>query len=250
MIDVKDKYKGLIEPLLELPGMIEVIETIKAGKNVKVINMVDACKAHFSYSVSCYENAPIVVVTYDELSTKQIAEDMEALKGKDKVLVYPARDILFYNADVHSMDITAARLRVLNALIKEEDVVIILPVEALLNPLSPKETWRSYLREVRVGETLNISQFEARMVQMGYERVGRVEGIGQFAVRGGIIDFYGPTQDEPYRIELWDDEIDSIRSFNVHTQRSIHKVESISIMPNQEIIFPLEIIQKAVPQIK
>lgn len=250
MIDVKYKHKGLVEPLLELSGMMEMLEVIKAGKNAKVINMVDACKAHFSYSVGYYENAPIVVVTYDELSTKQIAEDMEALKGKDKVLIYPARDILFYNADVHSMDITAARLRVIDALIKEEDVVIILPVEALLNPLSPKETWSSYVREIKVGETLNISQFEARMVQMGYERVGRVEGMGQFAIRGGIIDFYGATQDEPYRIELWDDEIDSIRSFNVQTQRSINKVECVSIMPNQEIIFPLEIIQKVVPKIK
>ena len=250
MIDVKNQHKGLIEPLLELPGMMEVIETIKGGKNAKVIHMVDACKAHFSYSVSCYEDAPIVVVTYDELSMKQIAEDMEALKGKDKVLVYPARDILFYNADVHSMDITAARLKVLNALIKEEDVVVILPIEALLNPLSPKETWQSYAQEIRVGETLNMQQFEARMVQMGYERVGRVEAIGQFAVRGGIIDFYGPTQDEPYRIELWDDEIDSIRSFNLSTQRSTHKVECVSVMPNQEIIFPLEVIQKAVPKIK
>ncbi|MBU3804952.1 MAG: transcription-repair coupling factor, partial [Candidatus Cellulosilyticum pullistercoris] len=250
MIDVKYKHKGLVEPLLELSGMTEMLEVIKVGKNAKVINMVDACKAHFSYSVGYYENAPIVVVTYDELSTKQIAEDMEALKGKDKVLIYPARDILFYNADVHSMDITAARLRVIDALIKEEDVVIILPVEALLNPLSPKETWSSYVREIKVGETLNISQFEARMVQMGYERVGRVEGMGQFAIRGGIIDFYGATQDEPYRIELWDDEIDSIRSFNVQTQRSINKVECVSIMPNQEIIFPLEIIQKVVPKIK
>ena len=250
MIDVKNKYKGLIGPLLELPGMTELTEMIKAGKNVKVINMVDACKAHFSYSVSCYENAPIVVVTYNELSTKQIAEDMEALKGKDKVLIYPARDILFYNADVHSMDITAARLRVIDALIKQEDAVIILPIESLLNPISPKETWHSYVREIKVGESLNISQFEARMIQMGYERVGRVEGMGQFAIRGGIIDFYGSTQDEPYRIELWDDEIDSIRSFNVQTQRSINKIESLSIMPNQEIIFPLEIIQKAVPQIK
>ncbi len=249
MISVKEQYKGLIAPLLALPGMAELIESIQLGKNVKVINMVDACKAHFVYSVGAYTHAPIVVLTYDELSTKQMAEDMEALKGKDKVLIYPARDILFYNADVHSMDITSARLKVIDALINKKDVVIILPVEALLNPLSPKATWESYVKELHVGETLNVTQFEAQMIQMGYERVGRVEGMGQFAVRGGIIDIYEATGEEPYRIELWDDEIDSIRTFNVQTQRSINKIQSICIMPNQEIIFGLEVIQKAIPNI-
>ena len=246
---MKEQYKGLIAPLLALPGMAELIESIQLGKNVKVINMVDACKAHFVYSVGAYTHAPIVVLTYDELSTKQMAEDMEALKGKDKVLIYPARDILFYNADVHSMDITSARLKVIDALINKKDVVIILPVEALLNPLSPKATWESYVKELHVGETLNVTQFEAQMIQMGYERVGRVEGMGQFAVRGGIIDIYEATGEEPYRIELWDDEIDSIRTFNVQTQRSINKIQSICIMPNQEIIFGLEVIQKAISNI-
>lgn len=246
---MKEQYKGLIAPLLALPGMAELIESIQLGKNVKVINMVDACKAHFVYSVGAYTHAPIVVLTYDELSTKQMAEDMEALKGKDKVLIYPARDILFYNADVHSMDITSARLKVIDALINKKDVVIILPVEALLNPLSPKATWESYVKELHVGETLNVTQFEAQMIQMGYERVGRVEGMGQFAVRGGIIDIYEATGEEPYRIELWDDEIDSIRTFNVQTQRSINKIQSICIMPNQEIIFGLEVIQKATSNI-
>lgn len=246
---MKEQYKGLIAPLLALPGMAELIESVQLGKNVKVIDMVDACKAHFVYSVGAYTHAPIVILTYDELSTKQMAEDMEALKGKDKVLIYPARDILFYNADVHSMDITSARLKVIDALINKKDVVIILPVEALLNPLSPKATWESYVKELRVGETLNVTQFEAQMIQMGYERVGRVEGMGQFAVRGGIIDIYEATGEEPHRIELWDDEIDSIRTFNVQTQRSINKINSICIMPNQEIIFGLEVIQKATPNI-
>lgn len=248
---MKYRYQGLIEPIQQLPGMPELLNNLTQGKNVKVINMVDACKAHFAYGMSALAKKPMVIITYDELSTKQIAEDLEALKGKDKVWVYPARDILFYNADVHSMDIASARLKVIDALVRgDEEQIVIIPVEALLNPISPKETWQSYEKILHVGDVIKVTQLEKRFVQMGYERVSRVEAVGQFAIRGGIIDLYGPTNEEPYRIELWDDEIDSIRSFNIQTQRSVNKVDSICILPNQEIIFPLEMIQKAVPAIK
>lgn len=252
------KYKGLVEPLRELSGMKEMISQLEVksvnafGNNVgiKVTNMVDACKGHFIYGVSEFVNLPSVIITYDEVSTKRIFEDMEALKGKGKVYTYPSRDILFYNADVHSMDITSARIRVIEALNNEEDITLIIPVQALLNPLSPKATWQSYTTTVKVGEIINITALQNKLVQIGYERVGRVEGIGQFAVRGGIMDIYPPTMDEPYRIELWDDEVDSIRSFNVQTQRSIEKVEELLIVPNQEIVFSPSVLRDAVPAIK
>ena len=244
------RYKGLVEPLLGLPGMEEALAYIKAGKNIKVTNMVNACKGHLGYGLGQFTQAPMVFISYDELSTKQLAEDLEVLKGKESVLIYPARDILFYNADVHSMDITSQRLKVIDALVNKQDVAIIIPVEALLNPLSPRETFEAYVEQVEVGGTIALAEFESRLIQMGYERVARVEAMGQFAVRGGIIDIYGAAEAEAYRIELWGDEVDSIRSFNVQTQRSVNKVERIRIMPNQEIIFPLTLVQKAIPRIK
>lgn len=244
------KYLGLVQPLLELPGMEEALGYIKAKQSIKVINMVDACKGHFAYAMGAFNKAPLVVVTYDELSTKHLAEDLEMLMGKENVLTYPARDILFYNADVHSMDITAQRLKVMDALVNKKDVTVIIPVEALLNPLSPRETWESYEQKIKVGDVVHLEKLQKHLIQMGYERVSRVEAMGQFSIRGGIIDLFGTTEEEAYRIELWDDEVDSIRTFNVQTQRSISKVEKIRIMPNQEIIFPLEMIQEAVPRIK
>lgn len=244
------KYRGLVEPLLELPGMEEALKYLRKGKNIKITDIVNACKGHLGYSLSQFTNAPIVLITYDELSTKQLAEDLEVLKGKESVLIYPARDILFYSADVHSMDITAQRLKVMDALVNQKDVTVIIPIEALLNPLSPKETFEAYMQQIEVGGSIDLSKLEARLVQMGYERVARVEAMGQFSIRGGIIDIYGAASEEAYRIELWDDEVDSIRNFNIQTQRSVNKVEKIKIMPNQEIIFPLELIQKAIPSIR
>ena len=250
MIKVKYKHRGLIQPLKQIGGMAKALEHLEYGHNVKVVNMVDACKGHFAYAIGSFTDKPIVIITPDEPSTKRITEDMIALKGKEKVYVYPARDILFYNADVHSMDITSQRIKAIEALQKEEEAIFIIPVEALLNPLTPKQTWESYTKLIQVGNTINIGRLERELVQMGYERVGRVEGMGQFAVRGGIIDIYTPIDEEPYRIELWDDEVDSIRNFNVQTQRSIHKVEVLHIVPNQEIIFHPDLLRAAIPDIR
>ncbi|MDF2594170.1 MAG: mfd [Clostridia bacterium] len=244
------RHEGLILPLKQLEGMDTLIQSILDHKNGRVINMVDSCKAHFVYAMSCFTKSPTVIISYDEISTKRLYEDMQFLKGEEHVYVYPARDILFYNADVHSMDITSARIRVIEALNTQEDIVVIIPVEALLNPLSPQATWKAYTKEVSVGSTLNIEKLQAYLLQVGYERVTKVEAMGQFAIRGGIMDIYPPIADEPYRIEFWDEEIDSIRTFNVQTQRSIAKIENFRIVPNQEVILPLEVLRQVIPEIQ
>ncbi|WP_070001080.1 transcription-repair coupling factor [Cellulosilyticum sp. I15G10I2] len=244
------KHEGLIQPLKQLKGMEQLIRALLDHKNGKVINMVDACKSHFVYGVSCFIEKTTIFITYDEASTKRLYEDMQFLKGEESVYIYPARDILFYNADVHSMDITSARIRVIEALMTQEDIVVIIPIEALLNPLSPQSVWKAHIREIKVGDTIDIEKLRAYLIQIGYERVARVEAVGQFAIRGGIIDIYTSIAGEPYRIELWDDEVDSIRGFNVQTQRSIGKIEVVRIVPNQEIIFPLDLLKQAIPEIK
>ena len=250
MISMEGKQQGLIEPLKELEGMHEVLETLKRKKNAKVVNMIDACKAHFLYAASEFLEASPVIITYDEISTKRLAEDLQSLIGEEQVYVYPSRDILFYNADVHSMDITSARIKVIEALNEKKKGAFIIPVEALLNPLSPQATWQSYTRVLKLGDCIQLDKLEAYLIETGYTRVAKVEGMGQFAIRGGIIDIYTPIDNEPYRLELWDDELDSIRAFNVQTQRSIHKMEELKIVPNQEIIFPLALLKKAIPSIR
>ena len=250
MISMEGKQQGLIEPLRELEGMHKVLEALKRKKNAKVVNMVDACKAHFLYAVSEFLETSPVIITYDEISTKRLAEDLQSLIGEEQVYVYPSRDILFYNADVHSMDITSARIKVIEALNEKKKGTFIIPVEALLNPLSPRATWQSYTKVLKVGDCIQLDKLEAYLVEIGYTRVAKVEGMGQFAIRGGIIDIYTPIDNEPYRLELWDDELDSIRAFNVQTQRSIHKIEELKVVPNQEIIFPLTLLKKAIPSIR
>lgn len=245
-----ERYQSLIQPLLELEGMKEALEQLNLGQSIQIMHLVDACKGHLVYGVSQLAHSPAVIITYDELRSEQLQSDLEALAGKDAVYVYPARDILFYNADVRSMELLSQRLKVLEALVSQKEVYIIIPVEALLNPLSPRETFMSLIQTIAVGDTLELTQLERKLIQMGYERTTRVEAMGQFAVRGGILDIFSAGDEEAYRIELWDDEVDSIRSFNVKTQRSIKKIETLRIIPNQELFIPIEMLRKAIPKIQ
>jgi transcription-repair coupling factor (superfamily II helicase) len=242
-------YKGLIEPVSKIKGFDSFIEKLKAKQSGKVIGTVDAQKAHMIYTMAYYTKQTPVIITKDEVSAKKLFEDIKLLYGEDKVYLYPERDILFYNADVHSMDITAKRMEIIEAILKDPSSLLIIPSKALLNPLSPKETWLSTRKVIQEGQTIDLEKWLKELIQMGYERVSKVEGIGQFSVRGGIIDLFIPIYTVPHRIELWDDEIDSIREFNLQTQRSIDKKKEIYITPNQEVLFTTNILEKAIPTI-
>lgn len=249
---MEDILNVLVWPLTHIKGFSDLIDHLKKSDICKIINTVNAQKPHFVYALNSFhkESENVIIITYDELSAKRFYEDMQFLVGEENVMLYPGRDILFYNADVHSMDITSERIKVIQALSTKKGKVIIASIDALLNPLSPKETFMSYTRNISEEDSINIEKLSKELVQMGYERVSKVEAMGQFAIRGGVIDIYTPIHTEPYRIELWDDEIDSIRTFNVYTQRSINRVKELCIPPNQEIIFPIELLKKAIPEIK
>lgn len=240
----------LIKPLEELEGFNKFVYDFNSTHTGKIVGTVDGCKGHLIYALTSETNRIPTIITADEVSAKKLYEDLQYLYEGREVYLYPARDILFYNADVHSTDITAERMKIIESLLQGEEAVIIIPAEALLNPLSPKETWLSYQRVLKEGQVVDLKELNKYLVEIGYERVAKVEAIGQFAIRGGIIDFFPPNVMMPYRIELWDDEIDSIRTFNASTQRSVEKVEQIIVIPNQEIIFPLSLLQKAAPDIK
>ncbi|MGL4738003.1 MAG: transcription-repair coupling factor [Cellulosilyticaceae bacterium] len=247
---MKQEPKGILEPLKAIEGFEAFVEAMRKNANGKVVGAVEASKGHLIYGFSYYANKKPLVVAHDEVSAKKIYEDLQYLYGESEVYLYPARDILFYNADVHSMDITAERMKIIEKLVKGEAKAVVVTIESLLNPLSPKETWIAYTKYLEEGQQIQIDELIKYLIDVGYERVAKVEGVGQFAIRGGIIDIFTPTAMMPHRIELFDDEIDSIRMFNIGSQRSIEKTYSLTINPNQEIIFPITLMQRAMSVIK
>lgn len=221
-------------PLMELKEFIDIRDNIKSKTlPVQVTGCIDSQKCHLIHGLGegfKYK----VIVTYNDLKAKEIYEDYR-LYDKE-VLLYPAKDIIFYSADIHGNAIVRDRLRVLSRLIENKEATIILSLDGGMDRLLPLQMVRDRILTVDINSSIKLTEFSEALVHLGYERQAQVETPGDFAVRGGIIDIFPLTEDAPYRIELWGDEIDSIRTFDVSSQRSIEQVERLVIYPAAEII--------------
>ena len=221
-------------PLMELKEFNEIRDNIRTKSlPVQVTGCIDSQKCHLMQGLAegfRYR----VIVTYNDLKAKEIYEDYR-LYDKE-VLLYPAKDIIFYSADIHGNAIVRDRLKVLRRLIEKKEATIIVTLDGGMDRLLPLQMVKERILTVNTASTLKLTQFSEDLVHLGYERQAQVESPGDFAVRGGIIDIFPLTEDAPYRIELWGDEIDSIRTFDVSSQRSIEQVEELIIYPAAEII--------------
>lgn len=231
--------KGLTEPLLELGSFQQVLNSIREKQTpVFATGVIDAAKNHLTYCLKKYTDRPVFILTYSELRAKEILEGL-AFFEKDCVY-YPAKDILFYSADVHSMEMNRQRFLVLERLLKGETPVIVSSMEALLDKYPKKDVFASFLLQMKTGDMVEISDLTRKLVVMGYERAELVESPGQFTVRGGILDIWSLTAEDAVRIEFWDDEIDSIRSMDAQSQRSVDKLEETVIFPMREMVYTEE----------
>ena len=224
--------KTFLQPLQNLAEMEELQKL--AGKNrgvIAVSGCMESQKAHLMYGLSglfpCH-----LILSEDERSAKQIYEDYR-FYDRD-VLYYPARDLLFFQADIHGNLIIRQRMQVIKALLTREEVTVVTSVDGCMDFLGSLENIKKQLIHFRNDSALDLDKLKDSLVQMGYERVGQVEMPGQFSIRGGIVDIYALTEENPWRIELWGDEIDSIRSFDAQSQRSLENLEEIVIYPAAE----------------
>lgn len=231
--------KGLTEPLLELGSFQQVLNSIKENQTpVFATGVIDAAKNHLTYCLKKYTDRPVFILTYSELRAKEILEGMTFFE-RDCVY-YPAKDILFYSADVHSMEMNRQRFFVLERLLKGETPVIVASMEALLDKYPVKDVFASFLLKLQVGDIVEIADLTRKLVVMGYERAELVESPGQFTLRGGILDIWSLTAEDAVRIEFWDDEIDSIRSMDAQSQRSVDKLDETEIFPMREMVYTEE----------
>ncbi len=175
-----------------------------------------------------------LIITYNDLRAKEIYENYRFF-DRD-VLYFPAKDLIFFQADIHSNLLEQQRIAVLKALVERKKVTVITTMAACMNHLVPFEDWKDHIMEIDSGCELDLTELKAELVKLGYERSAQVEGPGQFAIRGGILDIYPLTEENPVRIELWGEEVDSIRSFDVESQRSIENLEFVRIYPAAELI--------------
>lgn len=223
-------------PLKELAEYEEIQKkrTEKQGM-IQISGCVTSQKTHLMYALGDGFKRKIIAVS-SELKAKQIYEEYRFLDSD--VWIYPAKDLLFYQADLRGKFLIKQRMEVYQALLEQEQVTVITSFDGFMDSLLPLEEMEKRVISLEAGQELDFEKLKKDMVLLGYEREERIEGPGQFAVRGGILDIYPLTEEVPVRIEMWGDEIDSIRTFDVESQRSIENLESIRIYPATD--FPEE----------
>ncbi|GGE84690.1 transcription-repair coupling factor [Priestia taiwanensis] len=177
-----------------------------------------------------------VVVTYNLLQAQKLYEDLVSIIGEEHVWLYPVNELIASEIGVASPELKAQRLEVLNFLCTNQTGIIIVPIAGLRRFLPSKESWKESQLSLSVGEEIEVDALLHRLVEMGYERKEMVEAPGTFSIRGGIVDIYPLTEALPIRMELFDSEIDSIRSFAPEDQRSQEKLSRVDIGPAAEYI--------------
>ncbi len=240
--------KSFTEPLLELKEYADLKAELKNTKEaVQVSGCIDTQKPHFMYSL-IGEKENCLIVTFQEQKAKELYENYRFFDRQ--AVYYPAKDVLFYQSDIRGNLLTGERLAAVKAILEQDQVTVITTFDALMDRIVPLEHIKRAVLEYSLGETLNIEEAKAKLVQMGYERNYQVEAAGQFAVRGGILDIFPLTEESPCRIELWGDEIDSMRRFDVESQRSIENLEQVCIYPASEVVLFPEMVKSGLLQLE
>ena len=224
--------KAFLEPFQQLGIYEELEKRLKKNRGVLLLSgCVDSQKVHAASSL--WQGFPRrVILTYSEQKAREIYEDCRYFDRE--AVLYQAKDFLFFHADIQGNLLVQQRVRALQALLTKKEVTVITTFDGLMDRLRPLERVKEEILTIGQDSIVEIEALAKKLVRLGYERTGQVEVPGQFAVRGGIVDIFALTEEAPWRIEFWDDEVDSIRSFDAESQRSMENLEEVVIYPAAE----------------
>jgi len=226
----------LIEPLLNSKDYSDVIDNIRKGEHISLVGPSESQKAHISYAICRHLNSKGILIAYNELQARKIYEDFSYFFDKD-VILFSSKEIMLHDVEAKSYDAVYERITALNRILKGDYKFIVTSAEAIVQKLISRELFEASCLNFDQNSRIDLTFTVQKLIVIGYERVSTVEGKGQFAVRGGIIDIFPINSEIAYRIELFDDEIDFIRTFDVLSQRSVDKAESVEILPAREMLY-------------
>ncbi len=221
-------------PLNKLAEYDDIEQDLYLGRGpVQVSGLPDGAK---TYMISELRGPRWnLLVTYDEQRAGIFADDLACFIPEEQVHLYPAKDLLFYSADIRGNLISGQRIDVWRHMAEDPSGIVITTVDALMDKLEDPERFKKKSMTVTSSDRIDIEELTAKLVEYGYSREVQVEDRGQFAVRGGIIDIFPLTEEMPVRIELWDTDVDSMRTFDLTTQRSVEQLDEVHIYPAKEI---------------
>lgn len=208
-------YKGIVQNLNNTP--------------ISVAGVVESAQGQLIYALGEENNSSALIITYSDMEARKMYSDMELYS--DNVLYFPSKEYIFYNIETSGHESEHERVAVIEKLISGGRYIVVTSLDALLQYTADKEEFASLCIDFEIGKSFDLSSLAEKLIIMGYTREDSVEAPGQFAMRGGILDIFPPGSDNPYRIEFFDDETDSIREFDTYTQRSLDKVSAARVAP-------------------
>ncbi len=228
--------KPLLSALNDIPEYRSLLAAIDNGACPAAFSGLSAVhRAHFAAGIRQELGRPVVVVCADEGEAERMARDLAALSG-EAVRTLSAREFTFHNAAVVSRQYEHRRLSTLRALAAGECPLLVCTVESILQRTIPKTLLTQAAQVVRMGERHDLGELAGTLAAAGYTRCEQVEGVGQFALRGGILDFFSPAHPKPVRVEFFGDEIDAMGLFDPDTQRRIENLGAAEILPAAEVL--------------
>lgn len=230
--------KTFTDPLMGLKEFEDLEAALPKLKGaIQISGCIDAAKPHIIYGVH-NGSGNRIIVTFQEQKARELCEEYRFFDSK--AAYYPAKDILFYQSDIRGNVLTAERINALKLMAEEKNCTIITTFDGLMNPMPSPEKFIQAVKRIAVGDSVDMEELLRHLVELGYEKNYQAQTRGEFSVRGGIIDIFPLTEENPFRIELWGDEVDSIRSFDPESQRSIENMEEIHIYPACELVLTEE----------
>ncbi len=181
------------------------------------------------------EEGQSLIVTATAARAERLASDLSFFSQKE-ILVLPSEDQIFLRYEAKNHDQLIERLKILKTLRTGRNCIVVAPVSAAVKKITPHRSFESAAFRISMGDDLNLQEMKEKLVKLGYERMELVDTKGQFSIRGGIVDIFTPDSELPYRIELFDTEVDSIRTFDVNTQRSMENIQAVDIFPAEQML--------------
>ncbi len=231
---------NFINPLLELEEYKQVLISVERYPGpVNIVGPSESQKAHICHAILTHTDNKGIYVAFNEMQARRLYEDFVFFLGED-ALFFPTKEVMLYDVNAKSNDAVYQRIAALDRMLAGDYRVVVTSIEAVSHKLVHPGLIKNSIIKIGMDSRIDLDEITRSLVMMGYERVETVERRGEFAVRGGILDVFSIDCDLPVRIELFGDEVDSIRQFDVNTQRSIDSIKNTKIIPAREIIYPPE----------
>lgn len=239
--------KVLFEQFQKTEKYNKVIQNYQRGRSQLVQSINEDGTAYLACNLLDTTASKILIITSSETKSRKYEEAIKSYIADGERL--QPKEFLLYNVDALSKDAEYKRAEVLDKILSSKKAIITASVNSVLTRVMPKDRFKESIIELKYGKSYDLNELRSSLIKLKYERVDAVEGVGQFSVRGGIIDVFSPSETNPCRIEFFDDEVDSIRLVDLKTQRSIKNLKSVRIIPCGDLIFQKEEIKKILSEI-